>query len=85
MAKRGCTVDKIRLLAVYRMIMRGRKITRRQIMDELELRYDIVVDRKTIYDDIRCIDKIVPVMSTTGRYGGYQLWDVFFWGGVEDG
>ena len=81
MAKRGCMNDKIRLLLVYRMIMRGRKVTCRQIMDELELKHDIVVERKTIFDDIRCIDKIVPVMAIPGRNGGYQLWDV--WGGED--
>lgn len=76
MAKRGCMNDKIRLLLVYRMIMRGRKVTCRQIMDELELKHDIAVERKTIYDDIHCIDKIVPVMVIHGRNGGYQLWNV---------
>lgn len=72
---------KIRLLVVYRMLMEGKKITVRQIMRRLEDRYDISVDRKTIYDDIREIDRLVPVEVIPGCNGGYRLMDVL--GGCE--
>ena len=64
--------DKIRLLAVYNMISSGRKVTTSQILRELDLKYDIQADRKTIYSDIYAIDRFIPIEATTGRNGGYK-------------
>ena len=74
---------KIRLLAVERMILRGERITCQQILRELDLKYDIKADRKTIYSDICAIDRFVPIESYSGHYGGYQMVDVL--GRCEDG
>jgi predicted DNA-binding transcriptional regulator YafY len=67
--------DKIRLLAVERIISRGRRVSAAQILSELERRYDIKADRKTIYSDIMAIDRFMPVDVTGGRYGGFQVID----------
>lgn len=66
---------KIRVVAVYRMILRGQKMTTKEIIHELESHYGISVDRKTIISDIAAINRIIPVRSSGGR-GGYCLWDV---------
>lgn len=81
---RGKTYStKIRLLAVERMILRGERITTNQIIRELDLKYDIQADRKTIYSDIVAIDRFVPIESIAGNGGGYQMVDVL--GRCEDG
>lgn len=67
---------KIRLLAVENMIRRGNKITMKQILSELDSKYDIQADRKTIYTDIYAIDRFIPIESTCGRNGGYQMINV---------
>lgn len=74
---------KIRLLAVERMILRGKRITCPQIIRELDLKYDIQADRKTIYSDISAINRFVPIESIGGKYGGFQMVDVL--GRCEDG
>lgn len=74
---------KIRLLAVERMILRGERITTNQILRELDLKYDIQVDRKTIYSDMCAIDRFVPIESMGGQNGGYKMVDVL--GRCEDG
>lgn len=74
---------KIRVLAIYNMILRSDKITARQIQRNLELRHDIRCDRKTIYSDICAIDRIQPIEVLAGRYGGYRKLDVL--GRCEDG
>lgn len=67
--------DKIRLLAVERIIPRGQRVTSAQIMDELERKYDIQVDRKTIYADIQAIDRFMPVEAIVGPHGGFKRID----------
>ena len=67
---------KLRLLAVYNMIQRGGWITTRQIQRELDLRYDIQANRKTIYNDIYAINKIIPVETKSGARGGFCKIDV---------
>ena len=74
---------KIRLLAVERMILRGEKITTQQILRELDLKYDIQVDRKSIISDIYAINRFIPIESKGGKNGGYQMVDVL--GRCEDG
>lgn len=67
--------DKIRLLAVACILNRGRKVTATQILHELDLRYDIKADRKTIYSDVQAIDRFMPIEATPGRFGGYKRID----------
>lgn len=66
--------SKIRILVIAKMLNEGRRLTARQILGRLQAQYDITVDRKTLYDDIAAIDKIMPIDVRTGRYGGYQKW-----------
>ena len=68
--------SKIRVLAVYNMILRGRRITARQILRELDLYFDIQADRKTIYNDLWAIDRFCPIDIKTGRDGGFCKLDV---------
>jgi predicted DNA-binding transcriptional regulator YafY len=67
--------DKIRLLAVERIIARGERVSSSQILRELDLRYDIKADRKTIYADLQAIDRFMPMEATTGNGGGYKRID----------
>lgn len=67
---------KLRTLLVEKMLSTGRKMSIREILDELDRRYGITADRKTIFDDVRVISKIMPVEVLLGRYGGYRKVDV---------
>lgn len=67
---------KIRVIAIYRMLLEEEKITSRQIIQRLESRYGFTADRKTIYSDIAAIDRIIPIKVITGKNGGYILRDV---------
>jgi predicted DNA-binding transcriptional regulator YafY len=67
--------DKIRLLAVERIVARGKKVTSAQILRELEVRYDILADRKTIYADLQAIDRFMPLEVTSGPRGGFKMID----------
>lgn len=74
-AGRNCD-DKIRVLAVYRMLLRGKKMSCAQILNELEAIYGITANRKTIYSDIKSIDRIQPIKVLTGPHGGYCVHNV---------
>ena len=74
--------SKIRILAIERMITSGRRIMASEIQRRLEARYNIVVDRKTIYSDIYAIDRFIPIDARGGRNGGYMKYDFL---GEEDG
>ena len=74
---------KIRVITIYRELLNKRKMTAREIILLLERRLGITCDRKTIYDDIAAISRVVPVKGTPGRNGGFVLWDVL--GEAEDG
>ena len=67
---------KVRVIAVYRAIMRGKPITAGEIKRELQDKFGITCDRKTVYSDIAAINRFVPIRIATGRGGGYSLWDV---------
>ena len=67
--------DKIRVLAVEHIIARGGRVTSTQILRELEVRYDIKADKKTIYSDIQAIDRFMPVEVTRGCHGGFKIID----------
>ncbi len=67
---------KIRILAVERLLKVGQFVTTSEILDSLERRFGIVADRKTIYDDIQAISRIVPIETQAGKGGGYKLLNV---------
>ena len=73
---------KIRLIAVYRILMRGEKVTSPQILQELENVYGIRTTFNSVQSDIRAIDRFVPIEVTTGYNGGYQMMNVLE--GCED-
>ena len=62
--------EKVRVIAVYRMLLRGEKITTAQILAELKSRFGITADRKTIYSDVAAIDRILPIKVRYGKRGG---------------
>jgi hypothetical protein len=68
----GREFGKIRVIAVYRMILENDVITARQIMKNLQERYGIVCDRKTIFSDIAAIDRFLPIDVQQGKYGGFR-------------
>ena len=68
--------SKIRILAIERILKVGQFVTCSEIINALECRYGISADRKTIYDDIQAISRIVPVERRSGKRGGYKLLNV---------
>jgi hypothetical protein len=68
----GREYGKIRVIAVYRMILENDEITTTQIMQKLQERYGIVCDRKTIFSDIAAIDHFIPIDVLQGVKGGYR-------------
>ena len=64
--------NRIRVIAVYRMILEYDEISTTQIMQKLWDRYRIVCDRKTIYSDIAAIDRFIPIDAKSGRNGGFR-------------
>lgn len=73
---------KIRVITIYRELLNKKKVTTRQIISLLERRYGVTYDRKTIYDDIAAINRVVPIRTIHGKNGGYILWNVL--GEAED-
>lgn len=57
-------------------------ITARQIIEKLDLRYDLHPDRKTVYATLLALDSFVPIEQIRGPRGGYRRMDVK--GGCED-
>ena len=52
---------RLRVLAVE-LVIRGRKrVTLRQIQDEIERRFDFRPKRETLYKDLAAIDRIYPI------------------------
>jgi predicted DNA-binding transcriptional regulator YafY len=66
---------KIRVITIYRELLKKKKINTSEIINLLRCRYGITVDRKTIIADMQAIDRIVPIKTIPGRNGGYILWD----------
>ena len=67
--------NKIRLLAIERMLSKDRYISSAQIITRLDLIYDIQVDRKTVYADLIAIERFIPLDVKCGKYGGYRILD----------
>ena len=66
---------KIRLLLIERMLSYDKVISAAEIIRRLEPR-GIYADRKTIYDDMAAINKIMPLESKPGYGGGFYRVDV---------
>ena len=82
MAKRDDS--KVRLIAVYRMMESGEKLTSTKIINRLKSQFDIEVDRKTIYSDLMAIDRFIPLQVESGCNGGTHKYDVLG-GRLNDG
>jgi predicted DNA-binding transcriptional regulator YafY len=67
--------NKIRVLAIYRLMLEKGKMSVREIQEALDARYDIQADRKTVMSDIKAIDRFVPIKADTGLHGGFQRYD----------
>lgn len=74
---------RIRVLAIERMLLEGRRITSTEIARRLDLQYDIQVNRRTIYSDLYAIDRFMPLDIICGKNGGAKTYDVI--GEIEDG
>lgn len=68
----GREFGKIRVIAVYRMILENDVITARQIIKNLQDRYGIVCDRKTIFSDIAAIDRFFRSMCSKGNTAVFE-------------
>ena len=68
--------SKIRLLAINMFLSTGERLTSTKLQEKLLLRFGITADRKTIYDDIYAINRIIPVDSSPGRNGGFKIVNV---------
>ena len=68
--------NKVRLLAIERMVDEGKKIKIAEIQDRLESEYGIYATRPTIYYDLLAIEKFIPLESKTGPNGGYKKMEV---------
>lgn len=68
--------SKIRLLAVNMFLSTGERLTSSKIQEKLLCRFGITADRKTIYDDIYAINRIIPIESLPGKNGGFRIVDV---------
>ena len=54
---------KERILCVERIIQARRTVSVPQILGDLERKYDIHADRKTIYDDIAVLTQFMPITT----------------------
>ncbi len=63
---------KERILAVERILQRQRAgVSTAEILGALEREYDIVADRKSIYDDISVLTKYLPI-DIVGRGANFR-------------
>lgn len=69
---------KTRVISVMWMLSKDRYIKAPEIIRRLELKFGYRVNRKTIYDDIRAISRIVPIEIKPGKNGGFRLME-FAW------
>lgn len=63
----GVSETKTRILAVERIVARRGTVSAKDILTELDLRYGITADRKTIYDDLAALTRFLPIY--TDRHG----------------
>lgn len=69
-------MGKARIALFTILLATGRKFTANQLQDVAKNRLGCDVDRKTIYSDMAAISRVMPIESTNGRHGGYQMVDV---------
>lgn len=69
---------KTRVISIMWMLSKDRYIQAPEIIRLLEMKFGYRVDRKTIYDDMRAISRVVPIESKPGKCGGYRLME-FNW------
>lgn len=62
---------KVRVLAVENIIRTKGGATVSEIIEALDMRFDIKAKRQTIYHDMREIDRIYP-LEYTGQAGGHK-------------
>lgn len=66
--------NKVRLIVEFLMLQNNDMVATREMIDRLNRRWDIDVDRKTIYADIAEIDRVVPVYQVgAGRSAKWTL------------
>lgn len=66
--------NKVRLIVEFLMLQNNDMVATREMVDRLNRRWDIDVDRKTIYADIAEIDRVVPVYKVRdGRSAKWTL------------
>lgn len=66
---------KVRLLLIERMLRYDQVISATSILKKLKL-YGILADRKTVYDDIYAINRVMPVEVISGKNGGFRRVDI---------
>lgn len=66
---------KERILAIERMFKTGKVWTVETIQNELSVKYGITVERKTVYADIKSLDKFIPIVKV--QRCRYQLEEAF--------
>lgn len=66
---------KIRVLLIEKMLRYDRRITTKEIQDRLDSKYDMQVSRRTLFQDLAAIDKVVPLDVTRGYGGGCKKCD----------
>lgn len=74
---KGKDAARTRLLAIERMFQTGKALTVREILRRLELEYDVVAERKSVYADIAELTmfmNIVTFQKNQNYY--YQLIDM---------
>ena len=70
--KKSREESKVRVLAISLMLQTGELLSSTDIMRKLYNQYGIKVDRKTIYNDICSINRVIPIDVVYGKKGGYR-------------
>ena len=60
------------------MLNKNQYISAGEIIRRLENTCGIKADKKTIYNDLNEINKVIPIEIKYGRFGGYRIMD-FNW------
>lgn len=68
--------SKVRCLAISRILNYKQPLSAKNIIKKLQRQYGISAERKTIYNDIAAINRIVPVEVVYGSKGGFMYIDV---------
>lgn len=63
--------SKFRILIIERLLLAYKEISTAEIIDILEKRYALSVDRKTIYTDMYVLNRFIPLEC---NYGHTSKW-----------